>query len=104
MPGTRSRAVVALARAIAEGDLALHEGVDRERARAELEDIAGIGPWTSAYVAMRALGDPDVWLSGDVVLRRTMDALGAVEDRPERWRPWRSYAVMHLWGMKREPT
>ncbi len=104
MPGTRSRAVVSLARALAGGDLALHEGVDRERARAELEDIAGIGPWTSAYVAMRALGDPDVWLSGDVVLRRTMDTLGAVEDRPERWRPWRSYAVMHLWGMKRETT
>jgi AraC family transcriptional regulator of adaptative response / DNA-3-methyladenine glycosylase II len=104
MPGSRSRAAVALARAVVDGELALDQGVDRERTRAALEDIAGIGPWTSAYVAMRALGDPDVWLPGDVGLRRAMSGLGVADGRPERWRPWRSYAVMHLWGLKREPT
>jgi AraC family transcriptional regulator of adaptative response / DNA-3-methyladenine glycosylase II len=104
MPGSRSRAAVALARAVVDGDLALDEGVDRERTRAALGEIAGIGPWTSAYVTMRAFGDPDVWLPGDAGLRRAMAGLGVVDERPERWRPWRSYAVMHLWGLKREPN
>jgi AraC family transcriptional regulator of adaptative response / DNA-3-methyladenine glycosylase II len=104
MPGSRARAAVDLARAVVDGDLALDEGADRERTRAALQDIAGIGPWTSAYVTMRALGDPDVWLPGDVALRRATAALGAPQDAPEHWRPWRSYAVMHLWGLKREST
>jgi AraC family transcriptional regulator of adaptative response / DNA-3-methyladenine glycosylase II len=61
-----------------------------------LTGIPGVGPWTASYVAMRALGDPDEFLPGDVGIRHALARLGApVSD--ERWRPWRSYAVIHLW-------
>ena len=64
----------------------------------------GIGPWTAAYIAMRGLGDPDVMLAGDLGVRHAVAALGG-DDRPREiersahdWRPWRSYAVAHLWA------
>jgi AraC family transcriptional regulator of adaptative response / DNA-3-methyladenine glycosylase II len=85
-PRTRARALIAAAE-LAAG----------ERLRLEaLVEIPGIGPWTASYVAMRALGDHDAWLPGDVGIRNALAALGAGAD-DERWRPWRSYAVMHLW-------
>jgi AraC family transcriptional regulator of adaptative response / DNA-3-methyladenine glycosylase II len=62
-----------------------------------LLDIPGIGPWTASYIAMRALGDRDAWLPGDVGIRNALAALGAETADHERWRPWRSYAVMQLW-------
>jgi AraC family transcriptional regulator of adaptative response / DNA-3-methyladenine glycosylase II len=50
-------------------------------------------------VAMRALGDPDAWLPTDVGVRRGLARTGAEAARAERWRPWRSYALMHLWAV-----
>ena len=63
--------------------------------------LPGIGPWTADYVAMRALGDPDVFLPTDLGVRNAADRLGidAVAERSERWRPWRSYALMRLWSV-----
>ncbi len=58
----------------------------------------GIGPWTAGYIAMRALGDPDVWLPTDVGVRNGLARLGAGPERAERWRPYRSYALLHLWA------
>jgi AraC family transcriptional regulator of adaptative response / DNA-3-methyladenine glycosylase II len=50
---------------------------------------------------MRALGDPDVFLPTDLGVRRSLAGLGHDPGRAaelaERWRPWRSYALMHLW-------
>ena len=69
-----------------------------------LLDVPGIGPWTASYVAMRALADPDAFLPGDVGLRHALRRLGQDAEGPratavaEPWRPWRSYAVMHLWA------
>ena len=61
--------------------------------------VRGIGPWTAAYVVMRGLGDPDVFLPGDAGIRRALGALGLAHVRTgDRWRPWRSYAVHHLWA------
>lgn len=70
----------------------------------ELQNVPGIGPWTARYIVMRAWGLPDVFVTGDLVLRRM---LGVERDREaeeiaEAWRPWRSYAVMHLWRMASE--
>jgi AraC family transcriptional regulator of adaptative response / DNA-3-methyladenine glycosylase II len=70
----------------------------------ELDALPGVGPWTARYIAMRAWGLPDVFVSGDLVLRRM---LGVTRDRDaekiaEAWAPWRSYAVMHLWRMAAE--
>jgi len=95
-PRARGQALVELARLVAAGDLRLDGGADLEEARARLLAIPGIGPWTVSYIAMRALGDRDAFLPGDVAVRRALERLGGDPD-PDRWRPWRSYAVMHLW-------
>ncbi len=58
---------------------------------------------------MRALGDPDVFLSGDLGIRQAAAAIGlpttprALAARTAAWRPWRSYAVLHLWGTLDHP-
>jgi AraC family transcriptional regulator, regulatory protein of adaptative response / DNA-3-methyladenine glycosylase II len=68
-----------------------------------LEALSGIGAWTAQYIALRALGEPDAFPAADIVLRRMAAATESVltarllEQRAEAWRPWRSYAVMHLW-------
>ena len=101
MPRARGRALVALCRALADGDVVLDRGAGRDDTRAALLAIPGIGPWTADYVALRALGHPDVFLPGDI---GTRDALTALRRDPataaeisQAWRPWRSYAQVHLW-------
>jgi AraC family transcriptional regulator, regulatory protein of adaptative response / DNA-3-methyladenine glycosylase II len=96
MPRGRARALIEVARLTASGELVLDAGTDPAEAREQLLAIPGIGPWTADYVAMRALGDPDVFLPGDVAVKRALALLDG-DPRPERWRPWRSYAVMLLW-------
>ena len=92
LTGSRAKTLRAVASAHAAGELPLDPSADREDARARLLALPGIGPWTADYVAMRALGDPDSFPATDLVLRRR-----AATMTPERWRPWRSYAAMHLW-------
>jgi len=104
MPHARRRALLGLAAALARGELVLDAGADREEARRRLLALPGIGPWTAAYVAMRALRDPDAFLESDLGVRRALERLGR-DGRPaaaarvaERWRPYRAYAVQHLWA------
>ena len=99
-PRGRGEALRELARRVFTGELHLDAGADPRETRAGLLEIPGVGDWTASYIAMRALGDPDVFLPGDVGIRHALERLGA-DAQPERWRPWRSYAVMHLW---RRPT
>ena len=99
LTGARCRAVRALAAAVAGGAVTLDPGADRDDARRALLAVPGVGPWTAALVALRGLGDPDVWLPGDLALRRSLAALGSSDaEAAIRWRPWRSYAVQHLWA------
>jgi AraC family transcriptional regulator of adaptative response / DNA-3-methyladenine glycosylase II len=99
LPSARAATLQTLARAIRAGDVELDVGADRERATQALCAIKGIGPWTVGYVRMRALGDPDVFLQGDVGVRRALESRAAVgSPDPARWRPWASYAVAHLWA------
>jgi AraC family transcriptional regulator, regulatory protein of adaptative response / DNA-3-methyladenine glycosylase II len=99
MPRSRALALVGLAGAIARGELALDPGADRAATRARLLAMRGIGPWTAGYVAIRALGDPDVFLREDLGVRAALRALGANvgPERAARWAPWRSYATQYLW-------
>lgn len=94
MPRARGRALVSLAAALAGG-------LD-PRDREALLDLPGIGPWTADYVALRC-GDRDVLLATDLGVRRALRRLGRpeaeLERHAERWRPWRSYAVQHLWSV-----
>jgi AraC family transcriptional regulator of adaptative response / DNA-3-methyladenine glycosylase II len=67
--------------------------------------LKGIGPWTAHYVAMRALKHPDAFPESDLVLCQVAGAPGpalkprALGELARVWRPYRSYAVMHLWRM-----
>jgi len=102
----RARTVHTLATAIA-GGLTLEPGVDPATTREQLLALRGIGPWTADYVNLRALRDPDAFLPGDLVLRKALARYAgtplkqftpaAAEHLSQAWRPWRSYALQHLW-------
>ncbi|MFC4531469.1 DNA-3-methyladenine glycosylase 2 family protein [Sphaerisporangium dianthi] len=98
LTGRRTATLKTLAEQVAAGELDLDAGADPAEAAGRLMAIPGIGPWTSGYIVMRALRDPDAWPAGDLGLRRAMRALDIPEDDIERWRPWRAYAAMHLWS------
>ncbi|WP_050432913.1 AlkA N-terminal domain-containing protein [Chondromyces crocatus] len=99
LPATRARAILAIARAIHGGTVSLDRHGDPEAALPALCALPGIGDWTAHYVAMRALGWPDAFPSGDLAVRKAMGGITAraATTRAEPWRPWRAYAVMHLW-------
>jgi AraC family transcriptional regulator of adaptative response / DNA-3-methyladenine glycosylase II len=105
MPRARGRALAAVAAALADGSIVLDRSVDRAEVRRQLVSLPGIGPWTADYVAFRVLGDPDVFLPADLGVRDAARRLGVddVADRSERWRPWRSYALIHLWSSLGDP-
>jgi AraC family transcriptional regulator of adaptative response / DNA-3-methyladenine glycosylase II len=104
MPKSRQRAVLSLARALADGVVDLSPGADRDAAERGLLALPGIGAWTVAYVQMRGLADPNAFLASDLGVRRAFEAHGlpgdarSVATRAEAWRPWRAYALMHLWS------
>jgi AraC family transcriptional regulator of adaptative response / DNA-3-methyladenine glycosylase II len=103
MPRGRAEAIRRVGGLVASGELNLSEGSRVGGALQILGEVRGIGPWTLAYVAMRALRDLDAFPAGDLGVRRGFEMLGLpttsgeILERAERWRPWRAYAVMHLW-------
>lgn len=104
VPRARGAALIGACAKVADGEIVLDAGSDRSEAVVALQALRGIGPWTAGYVAMRALGDPDVFLHTDLGVRHALAALGA-DSSPrgaaalaEAWRPWRSYALHHLWA------
>ncbi len=110
MPAGRRRALVALAEAVEGGDVVIDPGADSAELRASLVALPGIGPWTAEYVAMRALRDPDAFMPTDLGIRRAAVALGLPDDPvhlhqlTDHWRPWRSYAMAHLWSLPAAAT
>jgi AraC family transcriptional regulator, regulatory protein of adaptative response / DNA-3-methyladenine glycosylase II len=100
----RAAALSSLARAVAEGTIDLDPGADRDQTSARLLELPGIGPWTVNYIRMRALADPDVFMPSDLGVRHGLQALGLSGDVREadalsrHWRPWRSYALQHVWA------
>jgi AraC family transcriptional regulator of adaptative response / DNA-3-methyladenine glycosylase II len=104
MPGTRRKTLITLVNALAAGELDLDIGSDWQRARADLNALPGFGPWTVETIAMRALGDPDAFIPADLGVKLAAAELGlptapaALTARAARWRPWRAYAVQHLWA------
>jgi AraC family transcriptional regulator of adaptative response / DNA-3-methyladenine glycosylase II len=105
MPGSRRRALIGLADALAGSHIVLDTG---RLAAAEIQRrllaLPGIGPWTVGYVAMRALRDPDAFMPTDLGVRHGLERLGrdgrppSAEHIAERWRPYRAYATQHLWA------
>lgn len=105
LPASRKQALSALVGRLADGQIALDGGSDRDRVAAQMGALPGIGPWTVAYIRMRALSDPDAFLPTDLGVRRAVGQLGLPGDpasiaaMAERWRPWRAYALQHLWAL-----
>ncbi|AMM31297.1 DNA-3-methyladenine glycosylase ii [Sinomonas atrocyanea] len=97
LTSSRARTVRALAEAFADrghapGDAGLR------LTRGELLAVPGVGPWTADYLEVRT-GCPDAFAPGDLVLRRALGGISAREAarRAEAWRPYRAYALVHLW-------
>ncbi len=111
MPWSRRRALIGLATALAERRVVLDTDVMApDEIEPRLLALPGIGPWTVAYVAMRALGDPDAFMPTDLGVRHGLERLGR-DGRPpsavriaERWRPYRAYATQHLWAQLAPPA
>jgi AraC family transcriptional regulator of adaptative response / DNA-3-methyladenine glycosylase II len=109
LPQARRAAVSGLVDALATGKVELGAGSDWDQAREALALLPGIGPWTVETIAMRALGDPDAFIPTDLGVRAAAERLGlpaaprALEAHAERWRPWRAYAVQHLWATTDHP-
>ncbi len=103
-PVRRRQTLKELARRLAEQELVIDPGSDRLQTRAGLLEISGIGSWTTEYIAMRALRDPDAFLPTDLGVKHALAKLGQPADvagvraLSDPWRPWRSYALMHLWA------
>jgi AraC family transcriptional regulator of adaptative response / DNA-3-methyladenine glycosylase II len=98
--GARARTLIALARAIVDDELLLEPGHRVESTLNQLRKIPGIGEWTAQYIAMRALAWPDAFPHTDLGIRKALgtDAPSRVLELAEKWRPWRAYAVVHLWN------
>jgi AraC family transcriptional regulator of adaptative response / DNA-3-methyladenine glycosylase II len=100
MPRSRAETLHALARSVASGKLDLTGRADPEHALQALRQVRGVGPWTASYIAMRGLHWPDAFPAGDLGVRKAlgMASQASVERSGEAWRPFRAYAVMHLWA------
>lgn len=102
-PKARIASILGVAEAIATGELDLDVSTPVDEFTARLVAMPGIGPWTAGYMAMRVLGNPDIMLSSDLVVRQGAEELGlpsttsTLTRYSQRWAPWRSYACMHLW-------
>lgn len=104
MPRARAATIRGLARAVCDGRISFEGIVASGEFLNRLCEIPGIGKWTAQYVAMRALGEPDAFPSGDLGLLRALrlGSPGELERRAQAWRPWRAYATMYLWNVVSE--
>ena len=101
---TRMNTLRALAQAVVDGAINFHAGQRIDEFEKKICRIAGIGPWTAQYIAMRALRQPDAFPAGDLILQQVLGGEKRLSEREtaaqsQAWRPWRAYAVMHLWHL-----
>ncbi len=103
MPVKRAQAIKDMSQAVVDGSVDFTFGSDPANLMHQLENIKGIGQWTAQYIAMRALGDPDAFLEGDLVLVKVAKRCLGIKcnreliERSKQWQPFRAYASMHLW-------
>jgi AraC family transcriptional regulator of adaptative response / DNA-3-methyladenine glycosylase II len=104
LPRSRATTLRDLGVASERGDLHLGLAASVDEAISSLRQVRGIGEWTAQYVAMRALRFPDAFPAADLGVRKALAAAGQplpnekqVLERAAPWRPWRTYATLHLW-------
>jgi AraC family transcriptional regulator of adaptative response / DNA-3-methyladenine glycosylase II len=97
----RTKSIITLAQAHVSGELSLDNGVHHnpDETIARLAELPGIGQWTAHYIAMRALRWPDAFPKEDIAVRNNLGGVTAkqAEEMSQAWKPWRSYAVLHIW-------
>ena len=104
LTNTRLKTLQTLAQAVVDGAISFQAGQKIDEFEQKMRRIPGIGAWTAQYVAMRALRHPDAFLAGDLVLQQVLGGGPRLSEREtaalsQAWRPWRAYAVMHLWHL-----
>ena len=103
MPTKRAETIRTLAQAVLDGTISFNTPTSLEEAIDSFVQLPGIGDWTAQYMAMRALGEPDAFPAGDLILRRAASETEKpltekqLRERAEDWRPWRAYAAVYLW-------
>ncbi|MGD0435285.1 MAG: Ada metal-binding domain-containing protein [Bryobacteraceae bacterium] len=104
LPKARAESIRAFARAVCDGSVRFDGAVASQEMIGRMCELPGIGPWTANYIAMRALGDPDAFPASDLGLLKASGLASPrrLEEIAEAWRPWRSYAAMHLWESLRK--
>jgi AraC family transcriptional regulator of adaptative response / DNA-3-methyladenine glycosylase II len=95
----RAASLIVLGRAFDRGEMRLEAGADPEEVMARLVAQPGLGPWTAHYIAMRGLHWPDAFPKEDIAVRKNLGGVTPrrAEEMSQAWRPWRSYAVLHIW-------
>ena len=107
LPKSRAATLRTLAAAVIEGRVHFGPGQRLDAFVESMVALPGIGPWTAHYIAMRALGHPDAFPAGDLVLQQMLGdgkrlSERATEARSQAWRPWRAYTVLHLWHLSND--
>jgi AraC family transcriptional regulator of adaptative response / DNA-3-methyladenine glycosylase II len=106
LPEKRARTLLTLASKVAKGEIVLEGMVHPGVVKSRLMQIPGIGAWTTEYIAMRALREPDAFPAADLAIKRELQEMSSrpvthphlgETNRPDIWRPWRAYAAMYLW-------
>ncbi|MDR9888845.1 DNA-3-methyladenine glycosylase 2 [Pseudenterobacter timonensis] len=99
MPVRRAEALIHLARAVMEGRFPLTPPEDVEAGMKALQQQPGIGRWTASYFALRGWQAKDVFLPDDYLIKQRFAGMTPAQIRryAERWQPWRSYALLHIW-------
>jgi AraC family transcriptional regulator of adaptative response / DNA-3-methyladenine glycosylase II len=98
-PRRRAIAAITVAQLVADRKLALSPGSDPIATRRLLTEIDGIGDQLAIVIVMRALSWPDALPVADATLQRAVNVSspGALQLCGEEWRPWQTYAALHLW-------
>ncbi len=104
LPKSRAATLRSLAMAVIAGRVAFDAGQRLDAFVERMTALPGIGTWTAHYIALRTLGHPDAFPAGDLVLQQVLGGdkrltERATEARSQAWRPWRAYAVLHLWHL-----
>lgn len=102
LPRSRAATLRAMAQACADGRLDFSSAQSLDGFIQRCVALPGIGPWTANYIALRALALPDAFPAGDLVLQQVLGGDTRLSEvatlaRSQAWRPWRAYAVLHLW-------
>lgn len=109
---SKAGALLTVAAAVRDGSLPLddwwHHRAPAGMIRESLLAVRGIGPWTADYALLRGFGHPDASLHGDVAVRRGLQALLGLPEKPtaahtaawlEAFAPWRTLVAAHLWRL-----